>query len=48
MSEVQAGIGAAPKVFWAALIRFSAFNKGKSIKNWQTGTLDSLLGAVAA
>jgi len=48
MSEVQAGIGAALKVFWAVMIRFSALNKGKSIKNWQTGTLDSLLRAVAA
>jgi len=45
---VQAGLGAVAKAFWAVPVRFPASNKGKSIENWQTGTRDSFLGAVAA
>jgi hypothetical protein len=44
----RAGFGSVSKAFWAIPVRFSALNKGKFIENWQTGTRDSLLGAVAA
>jgi hypothetical protein len=44
----RAGLGAVSKAFWAIPVRFAALNKGKFIENWQTGTRDSLLGAVAA
>ena len=45
---VQAGLGVISKAFWVVPVRFPALNKGKFIKNWQTGTRESFLGAIAA
>ena len=46
--EVQTGIRAAPKAFWAVPVRFPTLNKGKSIEIWMTGIRDNLFGAIAA
>ena len=48
MLEVQAGLGAVSKAFWAVPVRFPALNKGKSIVNGQKGMRSLFLRELAA